>query len=197
MDDIKAPVTALTESSGSGETTLSNYTLSEQHGRRIAVIENVFATWAPTTALVVNAEEEAFGIRPRRRRSTFHPPDSLMRNWDREQHATPLGSALASPERPRPNPNLGHGPLDLGEDNVLVVTELACREPGYPTAETIIAVLGPRGQRHTVHKPVNAVTQDDVVRVLSESAHTPTHRAESGVRGLEHGQRADAPENSS
>jgi G3E family GTPase len=45
---------------GSGKTTLLNRILSEQHGRRIAVIENEFGEVGVDDALVLDAEEEVF-----------------------------------------------------------------------------------------------------------------------------------------
>ena len=56
----KIPVTILTGFLGSGKTTLLNRILSEQHGKRIAVIENEFGEVGIDQALVINAEEEIF-----------------------------------------------------------------------------------------------------------------------------------------
>ncbi len=58
-DDL-VPVTVLTGFLGSGKTTLLNYILTEQHGRRIAVIENEFGEIGIDDALVIDAEEEIF-----------------------------------------------------------------------------------------------------------------------------------------
>lgn len=54
------PVTVLTGFLGSGKTTLLNRILSEQHGQRIAVIENEFGQIGVDHELVINAEEEIF-----------------------------------------------------------------------------------------------------------------------------------------
>ena len=56
----KIPVTVLTGFLGSGKTTLLNRILSEQHGLRIAVIENEFGEIGIDQDLVINAEEEFF-----------------------------------------------------------------------------------------------------------------------------------------
>jgi G3E family GTPase len=60
MSDTKIPVTVLTGFLGSGKTTLLNHVLTEQHGRRIAVIENEFGEIGIDDALVIDAEEEVF-----------------------------------------------------------------------------------------------------------------------------------------
>jgi len=54
------PVTVLTGFLGSGKTTLLNRILTENHGKRIAVIENEFGEIGIDHELVVNAEEEIF-----------------------------------------------------------------------------------------------------------------------------------------
>ncbi|MEM9404114.1 MAG: GTP-binding protein [Pseudomonadota bacterium] len=56
----KIPVTVLTGFLGSGKTTLLNRILSEDHGLRIAVIENEFGEIGIDQDLVINAEEEVF-----------------------------------------------------------------------------------------------------------------------------------------
>ena len=56
----KVPVTILTGFLGSGKTTLLNRILTEEHGRRIAVIENEFGEVGIDQALVINADEEVF-----------------------------------------------------------------------------------------------------------------------------------------
>jgi G3E family GTPase len=58
--DGKVPVTVLTGFLGSGKTTLLNRILSENHGKRIAVIENEFGEIGIDNALVVNSDEEIF-----------------------------------------------------------------------------------------------------------------------------------------
>jgi G3E family GTPase len=56
----RIPVTVLTGFLGSGKTTLLNRILTENHGQRIAVIENEFGEIGVDQELVINAEEEIF-----------------------------------------------------------------------------------------------------------------------------------------
>ena len=56
----QVPVTVLTGFLGSGKTTLLNRILTENHGKRIAVIENEFGEIGIDNDLVVNADEEVF-----------------------------------------------------------------------------------------------------------------------------------------
>lgn len=56
----RIPVTILTGFLGAGKTTLLNRILTENHGRRIAVIENEFGEIGIDQALVIQADEEIF-----------------------------------------------------------------------------------------------------------------------------------------
>jgi len=58
MDQV--PVTVLTGYLGAGKTTLLNRLLTEQHGRKFAVIVNEFGELGIDNDLVVDAEEEVF-----------------------------------------------------------------------------------------------------------------------------------------
>jgi len=54
------PVTVLTGFLGAGKTTLLNRILTEQHGKRIAVIENEFGEIGVDNQLVIQSDEEIF-----------------------------------------------------------------------------------------------------------------------------------------
>ncbi|MYH20566.1 MAG: GTP-binding protein [Gemmatimonadetes bacterium] len=56
----KVPVSILTGFLGSGKTTLLNRILTEEHGKRIAVIENEYGEVGIDQALVIDADEEIF-----------------------------------------------------------------------------------------------------------------------------------------
>ncbi|HLJ71653.1 MAG TPA: GTP-binding protein, partial [Roseiarcus sp.] len=58
--DAKIPVTVLTGYLGAGKTTLLNRILSENHGRKYAVIVNEFGEIGIDNELVVGADEEVF-----------------------------------------------------------------------------------------------------------------------------------------
>src|ERR1700742_3948989 len=60
MAQPQVPVTVLTGYLGAGKTTLLNRILSEQHGKRYAVIVNEFGELGIDNDLVVDADEEVF-----------------------------------------------------------------------------------------------------------------------------------------
>ena len=60
MAQAQVPVTVLTGYLGAGKTTLLNRILSEQHGKKYAVIVNEFGELGVDNDLVVNADEEVF-----------------------------------------------------------------------------------------------------------------------------------------
>src|SRR5579872_1780957 len=59
-DQTRTPVTVLTGYLGAGKTTLLNRILSEDHGRRYAVIVNEFGEIGIANDLIVGADEEVF-----------------------------------------------------------------------------------------------------------------------------------------
>jgi G3E family GTPase len=60
MSTPKVPLTILTGFLGAGKTTLLNYILREEHGRRIAVIENEAGEIDIDSELVLSSEEEIY-----------------------------------------------------------------------------------------------------------------------------------------
>ncbi|MBM4382360.1 MAG: nitrate reductase [Deltaproteobacteria bacterium] len=62
----------------------------------------------------------------------------------------------------------------LADDDTVLVIELACREPGCPPLETVIAVSrsGARPDRRSIHKPLAEVVEADV-RALFEKKERP------------------------
>lgn len=58
--DSRVPLTVLTGFQGAGKTTLLNRILTEQHGKRIAVIKNEFGEVGVDQEIVIGAEEEIF-----------------------------------------------------------------------------------------------------------------------------------------
>ena len=65
----------------------------------------------------------------------------------------------------------------IADDDVTVmVTELACTEPGCPPRETVIALMRPGAPRqHKIHKPLAEVTAADVATMLVERGDHDHH----------------------
>src|SRR3977135_1316450 len=59
----QVPVTVLTGYLGAGKTTLLNRILSEEHGKRYAVIVNEFGEIGIDNDLIVGADEEVFEVK--------------------------------------------------------------------------------------------------------------------------------------
>ena len=101
-DAGKVPVTVLTGFLGSGKTTLLNRILTEQHGKRIAVIENEFGELGIDHALVINADEEIFEMSNgciccTVRGDLIRVLGNLMRRRDRFDHILVETTGLADP----------------------------------------------------------------------------------------------------
>ncbi len=100
--DERVPVTVVTGFLGSGKTTLVNYILTEQHGRRIAVIENEFGEVGIDDALVIDAEEEIFEMNNgciccTVRGDLIRILGTLMKRRDRFDHILVETTGLADP----------------------------------------------------------------------------------------------------
>jgi G3E family GTPase len=98
----KVPVTVVTGFLGSGKTTLVNYILTENHGKRIAVIENEFGEVGIDDALVLDAEEEIFEMNNgciccTVRGDLIRILGNLMRRRDKFDHIMIETTGLADP----------------------------------------------------------------------------------------------------
>ena len=60
--------------------------------------------------------------------------------------------------------------LNLADEVAVTVQQLTCREPGCPPVETVIAVLGTRPRRWTIHRPLVEIDDATVTDLL---AHDP------------------------
>jgi G3E family GTPase len=100
--ETKTPVTVLTGYLGAGKTTLLNRILTEEHGKRIAVIENEFGEVGIDNELVIDADEEIFEMNNgciccTVRGDLIRILGSLMRRKDRFDHVLIETTGLADP----------------------------------------------------------------------------------------------------
>ncbi len=98
----KTPVTILTGFLGAGKTTLLNRILTEEHGLRIAVIENEFGEIGIDHELVINADEELFEMNNgciccTVRGDLIRILGNLMRRRDKFDHILIETTGLADP----------------------------------------------------------------------------------------------------
>ena len=96
------PVTVLTGFLGSGKTTLLNRILSENHGKKIAVIENEFGEVGVDNELVIGADEEIFEMNNgciccTVRGDLIRILDQLMKRKDKLDHIIVETTGMANP----------------------------------------------------------------------------------------------------
>jgi hypothetical protein len=94
----------------------------------------------------------------------------------------PLTGILGSPAR---EPSRGHraseiadlvrAQLNLPEDAPLTVSQIACREPGCPPVETVIAMLSTPARRWTIPRPLSHIDDRSVIDLLTHSPHGDSH----------------------
>lgn len=102
MPTSRVPVTVLTGFLGSGKTTLLNRILTENHGKRIAVIEDEFGEVGVDQELVIGAEEEIFEMNNgciccTVRGDLIRILGTLMKRRDRFDHIMIETTGLADP----------------------------------------------------------------------------------------------------
>jgi G3E family GTPase len=100
--ETRIPVTVLTGYLGAGKTTLLNRILSEQHGRRFAVVINEFGELGVDNDLVVDADEEVFEMNNgciccTVRGDLIRIIGNLMKRRDRFDHLVIETTGLADP----------------------------------------------------------------------------------------------------
>jgi hypothetical protein len=77
--------------------------------------------------------------------------------------------------------------LGLPADVAVTVQQLACREPGCPPIETVIAVLQRPPRRWTLHRPVAEIDNGLVTGLLTNDPYGETHEQHQPRDGRESG----------
>ena len=85
------------------------------------------------------------------------------------------GSKKPSLEDIRRIKNTLRGALELSEDSMITVAQLACLEEDCAPLETVIGLLRPNAPQlqHKLHKATNAVNAADLTEVCSTWGFTP------------------------
>jgi hypothetical protein len=67
--------------------------------------------------------------------------------------------------------------FELSPEVAIVVSELACKEPGCPPLETVIAVLHGPGEteQHKIHRPIADIDADSL-RILRDGQAPHDHQ---------------------
>jgi len=68
----------------------------------------------------------------------------------------------AEPEKIRAVKDWVYRILEVDSSISISISQLACREPGCPPIETVIAILSTPVQQHKIHKAVNDIDETDI-----------------------------------
>jgi hypothetical protein len=68
----------------------------------------------------------------------------------------------ANPEKVQDIKNWVYRILEVDSDISISISQLACREPGCPPIETVIAVLSTPIRQYKLHKAVNEIDEMDI-----------------------------------
>lgn len=65
--------------------------------------------------------------------------------------------------------------MELGADDAVTVTEIACQIPGCPPRETVIVAMPAKGHwlKTSIHKPMPEVVEEDVLWALRHAERVP------------------------
>ncbi|MGF1645595.1 MAG: hypothetical protein ACFCVF_01520 [Kineosporiaceae bacterium] len=95
--------------------------------------------------------------RPRRQEPTLSGPLDALVAGSRDPARGRRAAEIA---------DLVHRHLALPPESAVTVQQLACREPGCPPIETVIAVLGTPPRRWTLHHPLSEIDDAMVVDLV-------------------------------
>jgi hypothetical protein len=68
----------------------------------------------------------------------------------------------ANPEKVRDIKSWVYRILEVDSDISISINQLACREPGCPPIETVIAVMSTPIKQYKIHKAVNDIDEIDI-----------------------------------
>ncbi len=68
----------------------------------------------------------------------------------------------ADPEKVQAIKNWVYRILEVDSDVPISISQLACREPGCPPIETVIAVMSNPIKQYKLHKAVNDIDETDI-----------------------------------
>ncbi|NJR62391.1 MAG: hypothetical protein HC769_28400 [Cyanobacteria bacterium CRU_2_1] len=72
----------------------------------------------------------------------------------------------ADPEKVRDIKNWVYRILEVDSDIPISISQLACKEPGCPPIETVIAIMSTPVQQYKIHKAVNDIDEIDICNLI-------------------------------